>query len=268
MKKFILFLLIILPTDKIIGQVRVSVDTLTRDRIHKLELGSKKLQFINDSLNKEMIYYRSKEDLYIGLFERYSNHVDVIFASILTIVLFALPFIWYFTFSKMKKKIKKLNDTLELELKDFKYNSTKLESYMYRRTAVFNSVTSHLIGRVSKTSRVNALYAGVTAIGDIYRSVTLLMPDDANNDIDFLETILNNLIELSELLPIEDLSDENLLNINKIVKKALIFEGQNVLLKCILLYNNNKKIHSLLFNLYKYFEKIDEKIILNKIQSM
>lgn len=123
-------------------------------RLDSLSSGFKKLSSVNDSLNKELYYYRAKDDFYVMAVDRQGSHFEWLLGIVVTVAgLFSYAFFWK-ELGKLRveiiTKVKGLvdNQVNELDLKTTvisnDYRKLKLDVSLYMSLLINNTLRSNI----------------------------------------------------------------------------------------------------------------------------
>ncbi|MET7253602.1 hypothetical protein [Dyadobacter fermentans] len=126
MRSLLLLLFILATGTEGLGQSKspaTSKNDSIAKRLDSFEVQVKAISKLNDSLSNELKFYRQKEDLYIGLFERYSTRSEAMFGILLGLFAIVFPLVGIFTWGGIKRDLNKIShiqrsmDKSEIEFK-------------------------------------------------------------------------------------------------------------------------------------------------------
>ena len=130
MNKLILIILLLFSSITLYCSPK-NLDIELRDKIHKIETSQMKLNKTNDSLSKELLYYKVKEDYYVTALGAETTRFALIISGLLAIIAIASGLVFWKYIPNKIKEIKALINKQEnafLEHKETFENNLE-ESY-------------------------------------------------------------------------------------------------------------------------------------------
>ena len=169
-------------------------------RLDSLEKRLSKFTATKDSLVKELYYYRQKEDLYIGLFDRYGGRTDTILSIFVGIVGIALPLLGFISLRKINNKINKISIIdKRLEAEEERFNESLAN--------VYSNISIVLYGQQALLDEEDGLDQILLKIQFIWEAIecalrTYYLQDE--NDQNIRPILLSAVPSLSELITLID----------------------------------------------------------------
>lgn len=157
------FLLICILTITSLSSFADKADSLSNARLNYLEQELKALKAQNDSLNKELYFFRSKDDLYISMAERQLAHSDSLYGITIGVILgmfgVILPLAGYLTWTGLKKSIQKDNNDFINDLRDTKLQLVKTQhrSFLTVSSLVVNIFDAWLVDNLRHGKQMQAI---------------------------------------------------------------------------------------------------------------
>lgn len=239
----------------------VRTDTTIHTRLSKMENELYILRNTNDSINKELYFYRSKEDLYIGLFERYSSHTDNIFGLIFVVISLVIPLSGFFAINRIKRNYKLENDDLRKKIKEYNNETLKEKNILDRRISGIYQYISFLLSEKLLNPDGNLKYhslgISITSLGTFFRTIHNDFARASELDKLIMKDCLISVTSKSKVLLVKNMSSVELKIMNELFQKYFIIDDEFILLK-ILNTNNPEGVDDLVIELYEYYKAISQ----------
>lgn len=172
-------------------------------RLDSLEGRIQRLTRTNDSLNKELYYYRAKDDFYVMAVDRQANHFEWFIGFIVAIA-------GFLSYSFVQKQLNNVRDEVASRLIVFEQEdevtrealrSVQYEAYTAAGMLLNNSATELMKGTELKGPESDSLNDTIVAISSLNRSMFLaykafLLIDNPTKKVERLHTIKNALHNL------------------------------------------------------------------------